>query len=159
MTAPRRRRRSRDGANAGTEASRRHAKRLRRRPLSAILRDVKAPEISYVAVLRFAHPEAPSLRDVGRRIGLSAAALSAFELGRAMIGQEKLEAYAQAVGRPVQEVRWRWTRQAIAFHSEQMQQLRSELERMDAPESRKSAAPLLSKSRRKRPVDSVKSRP
>lgn len=100
---------------------------------------MKTPEISYVAVLRVAHPDSPSLREIGRQIGLSAAAVSAFELGRVTLGPDKIAEYAKAVGRSVEEVRARWTRQALAFHSAKALELRAELARMSGRKPRRGA--------------------
>lgn len=139
--------------------SRASAKSLRATALSRILRDMTASEISFVSILRAAHPDAPSMREIARGIGVSAASVSLFELGRYELPPQKLEAYAKAIERTVEEVRWRWMRQALAFHAARAAELREQIAQLKRPDGRSSARPrALLKARAKRPIDRRRAR-
>jgi len=86
---------------------------------------MKPSEYSHVAVLRLAHPDAPSLREVGRRVGLSATALSQFERGIVDVSPEKLVAYAKALDLDPEVVLVRWLQQSLAFHLATAEERRS----------------------------------
>jgi len=108
---------------------RRVGKRLRKAPRFAILAAMKPSEYSHVAVLRLAHPDAPSLREVARTVGLSATLLSQFERGIVDVSPAKLALYAKAVDVDPEMVRTRWMQQALSFHQEQVLQLRDAMKR------------------------------
>jgi len=88
---------------------------------------MKTETPSYVSVLRMAHPDTPSMREIARQIGCSASAVSLFELGRQALSPDRLKAYAEAIERSAEEVRHRWAMQAAAFHSARAAELREEI--------------------------------
>lgn len=85
------------------------------------------PDYSHVAVLRLAHPDAPSLREVGRACGLSATWLSNFERGISAITEAQLALYARAIDRDPEEVRLRWIRQSLLYHETAARTMREKL--------------------------------
>lgn len=87
-------------------------------------------------ILRLAAPGAPTLREIARKMSVSPAALSHFELGRQPLSLELMKRYAKAVGKSVAEVRGRFLRAAYAYHSAKKSELAKELEASGRPKSR-----------------------
>jgi len=102
-------------------------KSVRRVPKKATLPPMKPSEYSHVAVLRLAHPDAPSIREVARQLGMSVTWLATFERGMADLSPEKLAAYAKAIDRSPEEVAIRWMQQALTYHEQNVEQLRAAL--------------------------------
>lgn len=96
-------------------------------PVRATFADMKGPSYSPLTIARLAADDSPSLREVARVMGVSAALLSKFELGHYEIGAGHLEAYAKAIGRAVDDVRIRFVEAALLYHTSRAKELRVEL--------------------------------
>jgi transcriptional regulator with XRE-family HTH domain len=116
-------------------------KGLRQKGRACNLPDMKEAQFSPLTVLRLAAPDAPSLREVARTLGVSASAVSLFERGRSALTAEKIKLYAKAVGRRPSEVTDRWMRARIMYHEGALSKLRSEMRSNGSKPSKSRAHP------------------
>ena len=82
-------------------------------------------DVSPLVVLRLASRGAPSLREIARKINVSATAISTFGIGKEPISDELLKRYAKAVGVPATEVRRRFVLSALAYHHAKVKEMRA----------------------------------
>lgn len=115
----------------------RRINRLRIARRAGTLPDMKAPEFSHVAVLRLAHRDNPSLREVGRAVGVSKALLSQFERGVVPLSDDRLERYAKAIERDVEEVKRRWLHQSLVYHEAAAAELREAIRQTGTKRARR----------------------
>jgi len=109
---------------------------------------MKPSEYSHVAVLRLAHPDAPSLREVARTVGLTATYLSEFERGIVDMSHERLALYAKALDVKAEVVRVRWLQQALSYHLAAIDELRAAIKSSGSkPASGRRSQPGRKKSR------------
>jgi plasmid maintenance system antidote protein VapI len=88
---------------------------------------LRAMSTSPLTVLRLAHPGDLSLRQLAKKIGISPNAGSLFETGRQRLSDEKLRAWAKALGAKPAEVQKRWLQTAYMHHAMRLREIRSAL--------------------------------
>lgn len=109
---------------------------LRRGPEFVTLPDMPGPVFSPLSAIRIAATDSPSLREMGRIMGVSAQLVSMFEAGRTELSPENMKRYAAAVDRSVEDVKMRWLQAAYTHHAAKAKELRERLAAQDAKKRR-----------------------
>lgn len=108
-------------------------------PAGRSFRIVDDMTVTHLSAMRQASG-AESLRDIARKIGCSAQALSAFEHGRAEIGPDLLKKYAKAIGLDDATVRRLFLRSKVSFHRREAARAEADLKAASAKGGRLATA-------------------